>query len=449
MRIIIVGAGDVGFNIAKRLVAEDKEVVVIDTDPEILARIEDSMDVETICGEGNNPTVLQEAGIDRAHLLLAVTNSDEINLIACTFASILSPNIFKVARIRNSGYLSYKEELIRDFLKIDIVINPEEEVVKHIGLLLEIPKAIDIYEFSEIGIKLIGISIKASTPVVGHSLATLKQYIGIKEFIVGGIIRGEDLIIPSGEDVIKEGDTLYFVCHKKYQSKVLEMMGITSVRPRNILIIGGGNVGFLLAKTLEKRRRVNIKLIDSDKNRCEFLAEHLDNTMVLHGDGTDQRLLLEENAGDMDVVISVTGDEESNILSCLLARNLGITHTIARINKHFYLPLLKTIGLDHVVSSRLCAANTILRYVRKGKVISSISLKEDAEALEIIARQDSSLVNIPIKELDFPREAIILCIVRKDKVIIPTGDDVVLPQDRLIILSKSSKISAIEGLITG
>ncbi len=449
MRIIIIGAGDVGFNIAKRLVDEDKEVVVIDKDPQVLARVEDTIDVEIICGDGNDPRILEKAGVREGDLLLSVTNSDEINLIASTFASILAPNIFKVARIRNPGYLLYKEEVIKDFLKIDMVINPEEEVVKYIKHLLEIPGAIDIYEFMDIGIKLIAISIKKETPVVEHSLAEIKDAIGIREFIVGGIIRGEELIIPSGEDVIKQGDIVYFVCHKTHEKKVMDFFGLAQSPPRDILIIGGGNVGFSLARSLEKKRGLNIKLIDFDKKRCEFLAEELDSTMVLQGDGTDQKLLLEENAGHMDVVISVTGDEETNVLSSLLAKRLGVVHTITRVNKHFYLPLLRALGLEHVVSSRLCAANSILRYVRKGKVISSVSLKEDAEALEIVAREDSFLVDRPIKALSLPREAVILCMVRRGEVLIPTGDDVIHPGDRVIILSRASKISAIEDLITG
>ncbi len=447
MRIIIIGAGDVGFNIAKRLVAENKDVVVIDNNMEILKRVEEELDVETIWGSGNSPKILKQAGIEESSLILAVTNSDEINLIACSLANLLSPKIFKIARIRNPEYTQLKDKLIKEFFKIDIVINPEEEVVKQIQQLIAYPFATDVFEFPDINIQLIGFNVKENSPLKDLPLFKIKQQIGIQEFIIGGIVRGNELIIPRGEDQIKKGDTIYLVFHKSHRDKVFSAFGISKKSPKNILIIGGGNIGFSLARTLEKIKNMNIKLVESNKRRCEFLAENLSNTMVLYGDGTDQRLLVEENAGEMDVLIAVTGDEENNILSSLLAKNLGIAHSITKINKHFYMDLLKAIGLEHIVSSRLCAANSILKFVRKGKVISSISLKEDAEALEIVAKKDSFLVDTPLKKLNLPKQTIILCMVRNDEVIIPTGEDVIRPNDKVIILSKTSQIEKIEKII--
>lgn len=448
MRVIIIGAGDVGFNIAKRLVAENKEVVIVDVNKDMLSKIENELDVETIVGSGNSPKILKQAGIEEATLLLAVTNSDEINLIACSIASLLAPNIFKIARIRNPEYNLYKEKLIKNFFKIDIVINPEEETVNQILQLIEFPFATDIFEFKDLGIKLIGVTIREQSPIRDLTLMELKNKIGLKEFIIGSIIRNNELIIPRGEDKILVGDTIYFVCSNEHLSELFFYFNVTKKMPKDFLIVGGGNVGFTLAKSLEQRKGVNVKLIEADKERCEFLAENLKNTMVLHGDGTDQTLLMEENAGDMDVFIAVTGDEENNILSSLLAKNLGVTHTITKINKQFYLDLLKAIGLENVVSPRLCAANSILKYVRKGKVISSISLKEDAEVIEIMAKANSFLVDNPLKKLKFPKGAIILCIVRDKKVIIPTGEDIITVNDRVFILSKTSVVSKIEKIIS-
>ena len=449
MRIIIIGAGEVGFHIARRLTAENKEVVVVDKNSEVLSRVAERLDVETVLGSGSSPKILETAGVKGADILLAVTDSDEINLIACTFSNILAPSLIKVARIRNSEYTSYQDILAKDLLNIDIVVNPEEEIIGSIERLMGTPGAAEINEFSDVNLKLVGMWIREESRLTGLDLAQLKSRISVNGFIVATIIRKEKIIIPTGSDVLKAGDLIYFVCAQKDLPRILKAFGTRTRTQHNVLIIGGGNIGYKLAKTLEAKKGVHVKILDRDKERCSFLAENLENTIVLQGEGSDQNLLQQENVRDMDVVVSVTGDEEHNVLCSLLAKNLGAGLTVTRVNKFAYMSLMRTIGLEHIVSPRLSAANSILRHVRKGTVISSISIQEEAEAMEVVAREGSRLVNRPIKDLDFPQGAIVLCLIRGDEVIIPTGNSVIQPSDRVMILSSSKNISNVEKALAG
>lgn len=447
MRIIIIGAGEVGYHIASRLASEDKDVVVIDSNEKVLSRVSEQLDVQTVHGSGSSPKILERAGVRDAEILLAVTDSDEINLIACTFANILSPGLRKLARIRNPEYTDYQEVLAKDILDIDMVINPEEEVIRTIERLMGAPGAVEISDFSEGRIKLVGLWVREDSPVAGTKLFDLREKVGHERLIVAAIIRDDRLIIPQGDNALKDGDLIYFVCEDQYLNKVLHGFGIHSETLRNVLIIGGGNIGYKLAKGLEKRN-VHVKIIELDRKRCEFLAENLNRTVVLQGDGTDQELLLEENVRSMDVVVTVTGDEEYNVLCSLLAKNLGSKMTITRINKFAYLPLVRTVGLENTVSPRLSAVNAILKHVREGRVISAISIKEEAEALEAIAQAKSELVGKPIKDLPFPQGAIVLCLIRGEEVIIPTGDSIIEPNDRVIVLSTRRNISRVEKALT-
>lgn len=449
MRAIIVGAGEVGFHIARRLASENKEVLVIDWQKDVLTNVAERLDVDTLLGSGSSPRVLEQAGVKEADILIAVTDSDEINLIVCTFANILSPQIVKVARIRNSEYIEFQDRLAKDLLQIDIVVNPEEEVIGSIKRLMGAPGAAEISEFSDVNIKLIGMWIRENTKLKDLKLTEVKKKVGVPGFIIAAIIRGDRIIIPSGENRIKSGDLIYFVCIHKDLSTILKAFGSKTKAQRNIMIIGGGNIGYKLAAHLEKQRGMQIKLLEQDKTRCEFLAENLSKTIVLQGDGRDQNLLQQENVGELDVVATLTGDEENNVLCSLLTQNLGAGLTVTRVNKFAYIPLMQTIGLEHVVSPRLAAANSILRHVRQGTVISSLSIKEEAEALEVIAKETSPLINKPIRNLDFPREAIVLCIIRKDTVIIPTGDNHIFSEDRVVILSTSQNISRVEKALSG
>jgi trk system potassium uptake protein len=434
----------VGFHIAQRLVLENKEVVVIDKDEDALARVREHLDVQTIQGSGSNPRILAEAGIREAEILLAVTDTDETNLIACIFANLLAPTIQKVVRIRNEDYDEYREVLARDILNIGLVTNPDVEVINSVVRLITTPQVEDIRDFAGGRIRLVRKQLPQDSPLNGLRLMHLPKVMQDIHMVIAAIIRENRLIIPTGMDKMQGGDIIYFVCGKDDLSGIIKVFG-TLVHPvRNVLIVGGGKIGLRLAQELE-RLHYNTKIIEKDSHRSEVLSGHLHRTIVLQGDGTDSELLVQENIGSMDLVVALTGDEELNILSCLLAKRLGAYKTVVRINKFAYMSLVENIGIDHIISTRLSAVNSILHFIRRGKIISTVSIAgEEAEALEAIALEQSAIVRTPLKKLKFPKGVIILCIIRGENVILPTGDSIILPNDRLIIMSTRQNISVVE-----
>ncbi len=446
MKAIIVGAGEVGFHIAKRLASENKDVVVIDRNPAVLQRILDHMDVQVLEGSGCSPLILGEAGISKADVLLAVTDSDEINLMACTFANMLAPGLTKLARIRNDEYIAYGRQLAES-IGIGIIINPEVEVVKSIEHMLRAPGAVDISDLAGGRIKLAGTWITAGNPLVGIKLLDLRRKVADTPMIVAAIVRNDKVIVPAGSDEIREGDLVYFVCEDSQLQPVFSFLGNRQGKKSSVLIIGGGNIGLRLARVLEKKP-IHVKLLDKNPDRCAVLARELSRTVVLNGDGTDQSALQEENIGEMDVVATMTGNEESNILSSLLAKKLGTPMAITRLNKIEYMPLVRAIGLEHIVSPRLSAVNSIFKHVRKGGVLSTVAIKDGAEALEALAGPESRLVGAPLKDLDFPKGVLVLCIMREDSVLIPGGHDVIKVGDRLIILSLLESIPKVEKMLS-
>ena len=446
MKAIIIGAGEVGFHIAKRLAAENKDVVVIDRNPAVLQRILDHMDVQVLEGSGCSPLVLGEAGISTADMLLAVTDSDEINLMACTFANMLAPGLTKLARIRNDEYTAYGEHLSRE-IGIGLIINPEVEVVRTIEHMLRAPGAVDISDLAGGRIKIAGTWITQDNPLVGLRLMDLRKKAGTMPLIVAAIIRNDEVIVPAGSDEIREGDLVYFVCEDSQLQPVFAFLGNRPTKKSSVLIVGGGNIGLRLARALEKKP-IHVKLLDKDPERCAVLASELGRTVVLVGDGTDQEALLEENIGAMDVVVTMTGNEEINILASLLAKKLGTAMAITRLNKIAYMPLVRAIGLEHIVSPRLSAVNSIFKHVRKGGVLSAVAIKDGAEALEALAGPDSSLVGKALKDLSFPKGVLVLCIMRADSVLIPAGNDVIESGDRLFILSLTESIAVVERMLS-
>jgi len=439
-----VGAGEVGFHISRRLAVENKDVVVVDRSPDALKRVADATDVQVIEGSGCSPEVLQDAGVEGADILLAVTDSDEVNLLSCFFAEKLSSQTTKLARIRNSDYTNFSEMMTGQGLNIAKIINPDQEVVDSILRLMSVPGAVEINDFAQGNIRLIGVNLPSDSPIIGTRLLNLRERIGDVPLVIAALVRDDSLIIPSGADEVRKGDVVYFACDIKDQEEILTKLGITQEPVRKVMIVGGGNIGYKLAKSLDNKF-YHTRIMDQDESRCRQLSEKLDRPIVLVGNGTDQEILRQENVGDLDLVISVTGDEETNILTCLLAKSLGAKSTITRINNFAYMPLIEPIGIDHLVCPRLSAINSLLHFIRRGKVISTASIKgEEAEVLEAIAQENSEIVGKPIMDLGFPRGCLVLCFQRGDEVIIPRGDTVIEPQDRLIILSTRHNIPKVE-----
>ncbi len=448
MKIIIVGAGEVGFHIASRLALENKDVVVIDTDLEALRRVSESLDVHVVNGSGSSPVVLEEAGIKTAEILLAVTNSDEANLVACLVADIVSPTTKKLARIRNAGYDGYHDHFKEFAPHIDMVINPEIEVVKTLERLINVPGAVEVEVFAGGRLQFIGMRIDEGSKLDGVKLFDMRSLIEGATPLVAAVVRNDRMIVPNGRDQLMAGDLVYFITEVDNLSGILEIFGKETKATKRAVIVGGGRISERLARALEDKS-IHTKIIEKDQDRCRELADKMNKAVVLHGDGSDQSLLQEENIHDVDVLITLTNDEETNILVSLLGKRMGAKNTITKITKFGYFPLMATIGLEQIVSPRLSAIDTILQHVRKGKVLSAISIHgEEAEVIEAVALETSDIVGKPVRKISFPKGALLIGIVRDDAVIVPSGDSVIEPDDKVVIFAKRQVVPKIEKMLT-
>ena len=444
MNLIIVGAGEVGYHLAARLSQQKMDIVVIEKDQEKTARVIDTLDVQVIHGSGSSVATLKQAGIENADMLVAVTNSDEVNMISCLVASVQSKVITKIARIRNPEYSQSLGIIGENHLNIDLAINPEFELVNMLARLVEIPDATDVVEFAEGRVRITGIKVDPNSYVVGKKLRHLTRENEQHDIIIAALFRGDKIIIPRGNDIIENNDLVYAVTESKKIAAVTNYFKERARKISLIMILGGGDIAVELAQRLEKKG-ITIKLIENDEQRCEAIADKLKKTIVLRGNGTDQELLEEENIKDVDVFIAISEDEQTNILVSLLAKRLGAKKVISLINNLSYTSLVSNIGVDTVVSPHLSAINRILQFIRKGKVLSVASFHEEsAEAIEIVALDTSDLVNKPLRDIKFPRGAIIGAVVRDTEIIIPTGDTIILPGDRVIIFTLTSAIPSVE-----
>jgi trk system potassium uptake protein TrkA len=447
LKVLIIGAGEVGFHIASHLARENKDVVVVDKDPGAIRHVSDNIDVQVINGSGNSPVILQEAGLKEAEILLAVTDSDETNLGACLVADLISPSTKKLARIRDADYDEYHDIFREHAPHIDTIINPDIEVVKTIQNLINVPGAVEVGEFADGRLVFVGIYLDDSARLSGVRLSDIYSQTGKKSPLISAVVREEELIIPRGKHRLKAGDLIYFISEKESLMESLSIFDKYQKPLNRVMIVGGGNIGFRLASLFEEDS-VHTKIIEKNPDRCSVLAENLNKAVVLHGDGSDQELLREENIQDMDVVVTLTDDEETNILTSLLAKRMGASKIITKISKFSYFPLMSMIGLEQVVSPRLSAINTILQHIRTGKVLAAKSIKdEQAEVMEAVALETSDIVGKPLKEIAIPKGALVTGILRDNRIIIPTGESVIAPNDRIIIFAKKQAIPQVEKIL--
>ena len=447
MKIVIIGAGEVGFHIASRLALESKDVVVIDCNADALQRLTDSIDVQTVIGSGSSPSILESAGIREAEIMLAVTDSDEVNLVACLLADTLAPATKKLARLRGADFSPFHEAFKTNTPHIDTVINPDVEVVRTIERLMRVPGAVDVGEFADGRIKFIGVRLEVDSRLNGVKLADLPDVLPEDRPLIAALVREDQLIVPKGDNHLRAGDLVYFICEESSLIRQLAVFDKTVTPVKRVLIIGGGRIGLLLAQQLEAAS-VACKVIEKRADRCEQLAEQLDRTVVLHGDGSDQSLLVEENIQDIDLVVTVTRDEETNILASLLAKRLGAAKSITQIDKFSYFPLMTAIGIEQVVSPRLSAINSILQHIRRGKVLSAISIKGEAgEVMEALALPTSDIVSKPLRKISFPKGAMVAGIIRQETIIIPDGNSIIEPDDRIIIFATRQAVRGVEKML--
>jgi len=432
MRVIIIGAGKIGFIIAKILVEENYDVVVIEKLEERANNLQEYLDIDVIVGNGVKRSALEDAGIREAGLLVAVTESDETNLVACMLAKNFG--VAKtIAKVKNPEYVMENKKDKDMFPGIDYMINPKLVTAKEIAKLIDIPEALDVAYYGEGKIMLLELKIPENASVARQQIKELKFDF---PFLIAAIVREEKLIIPRGDDIIYPEDVIFVLAKTVDMIRVERFLGTKREKAERVMILGGGYTGFHLAKILENSRYA-VKIIEKDYNRCVEIAKELDRTMVLYGDATDINFLNNEDAGSADVFVCLTDDDKLNLLVSLIVKNLGVKRTIAQVGRSDYITLMENVGIDVGVSPRTLTANKILRFIHKGNKVISITLlsNEGAEMTELVISEGSPVANKKLMDLNFPKGSLISSIYRQNQVIIPKGDAVLLPGDSVTVFA--------------
>jgi trk system potassium uptake protein TrkA len=439
--ILIIGGGEIGTTLAARLSGERKDVIVVEASEERVRELREGFDVQFVHGSGSNPSVLRAAGLDEAEMLIAVTDSDEVNLVACLVASKQAVIPTKIARVRQPELAEAVERMLGEDV-LDRIINPEQEAAGQILNILRVPGAAGVFEFAGGRVRVVSFAVDASFQPEELGLSELRARHAIECNVVA-ISRAGRLVIPDGRARIRRGDLVYAAGKPEALVALAGLLGKRHRPVKRVVISGGDNVGYYVARMLEAEG-FSLKVIEPDTERCKFLVEGLPRSVVLQGRGTDQELLREENVDDADAFLALTRDEEENVLSALMAKRSGAGKVIALVNKLHYASLVSAIGVDAVVSPNLAAVSAILRFIRRGKVVSVTTVGEEAaEALEVVALETSELVGKPLKQARL-EDAIVGAIVRGDEVIIPAGEDVIEVGDHVVVFALKSAIPALE-----
>lgn len=443
MKIIIAGAGEVGYHLAKMLADEDHDIILIDKNEEALEHAEGHLDVNTVKGNSISVNLLEEAGIAQTDMLIAATSSEETNITTAIVGKKMGAKRV-IARISNPEFQTEKDKLDLGDLGIDAMVFPEDLAAKEMYRLIKRSSLTDSFEFGEGRLTLTGVILEDDAPIIDKNIVEAVQLIPGLNFTVVAIQRKNQTIIPRGDTLFLAGDHVFIISHPERLGDIMNLTGKRKVQIRNIMILGGGLIAELFAK--KTQHKYNVKLIEGDRERCFELANGLSQTLVIHGDGSDVELLEEEGISEMDAFIAVTENSDTNIISSLVARNHGVSRTIALVENIDYISLSQNIGIDTLINKKLITVNNIFRYVREGKVAALTSLHGvDSEILEFIVEKDSKITEWPIKNLvDFPREAVIGGIIRGKKAIIATGDLQIQEDDHVVVFTLSSSIHKIE-----
>jgi trk system potassium uptake protein TrkA len=446
MRVLICGGGQVGALTARRLVREGNEVTIVDPNPERCEELESTLDAHVVEGSASRVLTLKRAGIRDAEMVIAVTDQDEVNVLACLIAQVDSQARIKVARIRTHEVDEWRRVAKASGVKIDLVIHPEQELAKKIMRVIRLPGVSDIYEFAGRQVRLFGMYVERGSHLAGRTLVELQRDGPPENSLVALIFRGSQVIIPHGAVELRVGDQLYVLATKENLLDVVEFMGLQrTIKLERVFILGGKQLGITCAELLQEKG-TSVKLFEKDARRSARIAEILDKTVVLHADGTDQRILEEENVEGVDAFLALTNDDEDNIIAALLARRLGARKVVALINRLNYLPLAQRLGVNTTVSPRLAAVDRILQFVRKGRVLSVTTFREEeAEAIELVATEKSKYVGRKLRDIRFPRGSIVGAIVRPDgEAIVPRGDMEIRPGDRVVFFCLESVVPELE-----
>ena len=450
MKIIVCGAGEIGSNIAKQLVYEDNDVTIIDESESLLRLLNKSVDLKSICGKTSHPDVLEKAGADEADMLIAVSDSDELNIISCEMANHLFKIPLKVARIKESEYLnpSFVKKLFSSGkIDVDAIISPELEVAKDVIRKLNTPGAFDSFYLGDKMARIIGISINEDCPIINTPLRMLPGIFSGLEVKILSIFRRNEIIIPNGKAELYPGDDIYICIRNEDILRALRVFGIKSQENRKLIVVGAGNIGLNILKILEKDYPdINCKIIDNDLERTKDISSELSKQItILCGDAIDSNLLKEAGAASAEAIITVTDDDEVNIFSSLLAKDLGCKRTMAIVNNSNYRNLSKKLDLDVLINPGNITTSAILQYVRRGKVKEIHDFGNDrGEIMEIEILPTTKFADNKIADLDIPDGVVIGSIVREKKVIFPDENTTIFVKDKLIIFSKPSSIKEIE-----
>ena len=450
MKILILGAGQVGSSAAYHLSREEaNEVTVVDMRPDILRELQDRLDIRTVVGHAAYPDVLERAGANDADIVVALTDSDETNMVACLVAYTLYHTPTKIARIRAAEYMNARRLFTQDAIPIDVRISPEQLVCEYIEQLILYPGASQVLDFAEGRVRLVGVSAESDGLLVGQQIAALKEHVPNTEGRIAAIYRKGKALLPDGNTVIQEGDEVFFIADRKDIRVFMSEMRRLEEPVRRVVIAGGGNIGFRLALALEQTNQV--KIIERNPERARIISENLNKAIVLVGDAADEELLLEENIDNVDVFCALTNAEEANILSAMLSKRLGAHKVMALINRPSYVDLVEAGSIDIAISPQQVTIGSLLAHVRRGDVSKVHSLRRGAaEAIEAVAHgssNESKVVGRKIEDIQLPRGSAIVALVREDEVVFAHHDTVIETDDHVILfMTDRRKIERIEEL---
>ena len=452
MRIAIIGAGEVGYHIASRLIRERHDIVVVDQSAELIDRVQEELDVMAYRGHGASPATLEEAGITQADMLIAVTNSDEVNLVACLLARQYGvPK--RVARINDPDFRDSPLVEAGKHIGIDLLINPSQAVAEEIRRLVKAPGAEEAADFLEGRVKLLSFRVQAPAPIVRQRLRDFAARFATTAapFLIAAIQRGRETLIPTGDTLIEPNDHLLVIGKGERIWENLHLLGITPRQARKIFIIGGGRVGLNAAHMLENDDAdYDVKILEQHAARCHMLANRLPRTLVLHGNATDLKVLKEEGISDMDAVVVVTNDEGTNLIAALLAKTHGARAVITLIKRPDLVPLVSALGIDAAISPRLITAGAILRHLRRGQILSVFtSINTEAETLEMVAMPRARIVGRPLRKVRMPAGVLVGAVAHGDDIVIPGGDTVIQANDRVIVFALPAVVPQAERLFAG
>ncbi|MRI33379.1 Trk system potassium transporter TrkA [Endozoicomonas sp. OPT23] len=449
MKIIILGAGQVGGTLAENLASEENDITVVDTNGERLRELQDRIDIRTIQGMASFPSVLKQAGADDADMLVAVTNSDEVNMVACQIAYTMFHTPSKIARIRQAAYLNKEGLFADDALPIDVLISPEQVVTNYVRRLLERPGALQVLDFADGRAQLVAMKAYYGGPLVGQELRYLREHMPDVDTRVAAIFRRGKAIVPKGTTVIEADDEVFFVADRRHIRAVMSELQRLDDDYKRIIIAGGGNIGLRLAQSAEDDFKV--KVIEQNMARCQFLSETLTRAMVFNGNASDKELLISENIEETDIFCALTNDDEANVMAAMLAKRLGARKVMALINNPAYVDLVQGGEIDIAISPQQATIGSLLKHVRRGDVVNVHSLRRGAaEAIEAIAHGDeksSKVVGKTVQQIDLPQGASIGAIVRNEEVLIAHDTTRIESGDHVILfLSDKRRIHEVEQL---